>query len=507
MKALCCLFLLLLASTAYSQSANGIFDADTDIGSPKQTGTSQYHAADQTYTLKGGGYNIWFGRDEFNFLYKTLKGDFILTANVAFEGAGTDPHRKIGWMIRESKDDNSPHISGTLHGDGLISLQWREIKGAFMRDPQDEIKSIKKYTSTLQLERKGKEVILRIANAGEPLQIVGKHTMDNLPDEVLAGLFICAHNDNVTETGKAWNVRIDQPVPDKYNPDTSGYVGSRLETLDITTGIRKVVHESNGRFEAPNWMPDGKSLLFNEGGSLYTIPVQGGTPQKLNTGDANRNNNDHGISFDGKMLAISNHRQGLPGGGSSVYVLPLQGGTPKLITEQTPSYFHGWSHDGKYVLYVAQRGTPIYDVYKAPIAGGKEIKLTQTPPGAHVDGPEASRDGKYIYYNASNTGTMQLWRMKPDGSNKEQVTFDDYNNWFPHLSPDGKWIAFISFPSDINANDHPAYKRVMLRLMPTTGGIAPKVIAFLYGGQGTINVTSWSPDSRSLAFVSNSGKP
>jgi Tol biopolymer transport system component len=133
------------------------------------------------------------------------------------------------------------------------------------------------------------------------------------------------------------------------------------------------------------------------------------------------------------------------------------------------------------------------------------VALTETKPTDHVDGCEYSPDGKYIYYNGSASGTMQLWRMKPDGSGKEQITFDQYNNWFPHISPDGKWIAFISFPETIQVNSHPSYKRVMLRLMPVDGG-AVRVIAYLYGGQGTINVPSWSPDSRNIAFVSNSGK-
>jgi Tol biopolymer transport system component len=251
-------------------------------------------------------------------------------------------------------------------------------------------------------------------------------------------------------------------------------------------------------------MPDGKKLLFNENGSLYTIPIDGGTPEKLNTGSVNHMNNDHGISFDGKKLAVSHHREGLPGGGSSVYVLPLTGGDPKLITERTPSYFHGWTGDDKYVLYVAQRDTPIYNVYKSPAAGGPEVQLTFFKTG-HVDGPEGSPDNKTIYYNGSQSGTMQLWRMKPDGSGKEQLTFDELNNWFPHISPDGKWILFISFPTDVKPNDHPSYKRVMLRLMPVNGG-SPKVVAYLYGGQGTINVPSWSPDSKRVAFVSNSGK-
>jgi Tol biopolymer transport system component len=251
-------------------------------------------------------------------------------------------------------------------------------------------------------------------------------------------------------------------------------------------------------------MPDGKKLLFNEGGSLFKIPVEGGTPEKLNTGFADHNNNDHGISFDGKMLAISNQREGLPGGGSTVYVLPLEGGTPKLLTEKTPSYWHGWAPNGKEVAFVGQRDGKVYDIYKISVNGGEEIQLTNNK-GTHVDGPEYSPDGKYIYYNGNQSGTMQIWRMKPDGTGKEQLTFDEYNSWFPHISPDGKSMVMISFPPTINVDGHPSYKRVTLRLMPVSGG-SPKVIAYIYGGQGTINVPSWSPDSKSIAFVSNSEK-
>lgn len=241
-------------------------------------------------------------------------------------------------------------------------------------------------------------------------------------------------------------------------------------------------------------------------GLLYKIPVKGGNLEELNTGSAIRNNNDHGISFDGKMLAISSHRDGLPGGGSTVYILPLEGGEPKLITKDTPSYFHGWAPNNKELVYVAQKnGNTVYNIYRNSINGGKELALTDIKKGEHVDGCEYSPDGKYIYYNGSHTGTMQLWRMNPNGSGREQLTSDEYNNWFPHISPDGKWIAFISFDSDVEPNDHPSYKRVILRLMPANGG-EPKVIAYLYGGQGTINVPSWSPDSKHIAFVSNSGR-
>jgi Tol biopolymer transport system component len=346
---------------------------------------------------------------------------------------------------------------------------------------------------------------MRIANAGEPLQEIGRTDAIEMPDEVLAGIFLCSHNPDVAEEGIAWNVRIEQTVPDTHNGYRDGILASRLEIMNVFDGKRKIIHEDKGRLEAPNWMPDGKRLLFNQGGSIYTIPVEGGTPELLNTGEIKKNNNDHVISFDGKMLGISSHRDNMPGGGSTVYYLPLSGGEPKIITDSTPSYLHGWNPNGKEVVYTAQRisKSPVYNIYKKAINGGTETQLTFNDKGL-ADGPEFSPDGKWIYYNANQTGTMQLWRMKPDGSGQEQITFDEYNNWFAHISPDGKWIAFLSFSPTVDPGDHPFYKRIMLRLMPANGG-APKVIAYLYGGQGTINTPSWSPDSKQIAFISNTG--
>jgi Tol biopolymer transport system component len=382
-----------------------------------------------------------------------------------------------------------------------------------MRDPEDEVFYAKKTLfRTIQLERTGKNVTMRVANWGEPLQEVTTQEMPYLKDSVLVGLFISSHDSDKTEQARIWNVRIDRPVPETYHPNPQiklpaleGVVGCRLETMNVFDGRRMVIRESEGKFEAPNWMPGGQKLLFNEGGALYTIPATGGNPEKLNTGFADNINNDHGISFDGKQLAISHGIKGKPGGGSTVYVLPLTGGTPKQVTEETPSYWHGWNPNGKEVAVVGMRnGSKIYNLYKVNVNTRAEIAITSNTTG-HVDGPEYSPDGKYIYYNANPTGTMQIWRMKADGSAKEQLTFDEYHSWFPHISPDGKWMTMISFPTDIEPNSHPSYKKVMLRLMPVSGG-APRVIAYLYGGQGTINVNSWAPDSKRIAFVSNSEK-
>lgn len=491
----------------YAQDGSaGIFDHQADVGSPKHKGKSTYDASSQSYTLKGAGYNIWFERDEFHYLYNEIEGDFIMTANFSFVGEGTDPHRKIGWMIRESTDEKASHASAVLHGDGLTVLQWRVLRGAFMRDPEDEIFATKDGYQIMQVERAGNTIIMRAAHPGEPLQLIGSQKMETLSGKVLAGLFMCSHNADVVEEAKIWNVRISKPVSPDYNAYSSGQLGCRLELMNVFDGKRKVIHTDNKGFEAPNWMPDGKSILFNQGGNIYTIPVEGGTPQKLDIGDANRNNNDHGISFDGKMLAISSsHRDDLPGKSSAVYVVPLKGGKPSLVTDQTPSYWHGWAPNNKEVIYVAKReGKPAYNLYRKNIKNGEEVALTDLPAGQHADGCEYSPDGEYIYYNGNHTGTMQIWRMKPDGTGREQLTFDENNDWFPHISPDGKWLAYISFPPDIDPNDHPFYKRVTLKLMPANGG-PERVIAYLYGGQGSFNVPSWSPDSKHIAFVSNLG--
>jgi TolB protein len=481
------------ASVTAQDYSENIFTGHEDMGVCKLKGDLQYDAEVQEYTISGSGDNIWFGDDQFHYAWKKLKGDFILSASVQFIGEGSHLHRKAGWMIRQSLDPNSEHISATVHGDGLTSLQYRLSAGADMSERKSGVVS----PDVIQLERKGNRFIFSCAVMGEPFDTV-MITNDAMTGEVYAGLFICSHDNNVVEKARFCNVRITRPAKDDFVPYRD-FIGSNLEVMDVETGLRKVIYQSPVSIQAPNWSADGKYLIYNSGGLLYKFDLDKGEPEVISSGFATSNNNDHVLSFDGKMLGISHH-VAAEENNSIVFTLPVEGGTPKRITPLGPSYLHGWSPDGKYLTYTADRHDN-FDIYKISVRKKKEIRLTDAP--GLDDGSEYSPDGKHIYFNSVRTGTMQIWRMKPDGSQQEQLTFDEYNNWFPHVSPDGMRIVLLSFSPEVKADDHPFYKHVYIRLMPVDGG-TPQVIAYLYGGQGTINVPSWSPDSKKIAFVSNS---
>jgi Tol biopolymer transport system component len=324
-----------------------------------------------------------------------------------------------------------------------------------------------------------------------------------LTGDFYVGIGVCSHDNNVVEEATFSNVEVKQLTA----PTAASVLYSNLETVTLDTTIRHVIYSAQGRFEAPNWSRDGSYLLFNRNGHIEKLPATGGKPEILNTGFADRVNNDHGISPDATQLAISDNSQptksptGEDTHDSLVYVLPITGGTPRRLTKDAPSYWHGWSPDGKTLAFVGQRNGD-FDIYTIPVAGGEETRLT-TAKGLD-DGPEYSPDGEYIYFNSERTGHMQIWRMHPDGSAQEQVFSDDYNNWFPHISPDGKWMVFLTYEREVTG--HPENKDVMLRLMSLSS--EPNndkkitVLAKLFGGQGTINVPSWAPDSKSLAFVS-----
>ncbi len=415
MKQIIFQLILLSLGVRVSVAQIGQFQNAADIGNPKVKGSTVYDSETQTYTMKGGGANIWFNHDEFQFLYRKIKGDFLLTAN--FEMMGNEngnSHRKTGWMIRETTDDDSVSINACVHGDGLAVLQWRLMRGAYMRDPEDELFFPKQYSGEyiIQLERVGKQITMRIAHPLEPLEDMGSITLPELKDEVLIGPYVLPHDETNMQEARVWNVRVSTPVPPDWHPNRQIKVishknlmlGSRLETLDVATGKRKVIYQSNDRMLSPMFSPDGREIRFEMGGAPYAVSVLGGVPKNSSAAST-------------------------------------------------------------------------------------------------ADKPETS--GQYMFYTDNQSGTRQVWRQRVDGSDPQQLTYDLEHAWFPHLSPDEKWLVYLACPHDANPQKPAAYQRVSLKLMPVAGG-APRTIAHLFGGEGSLENPCWSPDGSQIVFVSNS---
>ena len=465
----------------------GLFENHGDVGTVLHQGSVKYDAAQGKYTITGSGENMWFAADAFQFAWKRVSGDVSLSADISFLGQGGNEHRKAVLMIRQSLDSDSAYVDVALHGNGLTSLQFRDAKGAITREVQANVSAPKR----LRIEKRGDYFFMSLTGNGGEVRMAGGSPLIPIAGPFYVGLGVCSHDKDKVETAVFSNVDLGTPVP-VTRDQTALY--SALEVVTIASADRRVVYLAPGRFEAPNWTRDGAALIFNRNGHLERLSLAGGAPQAIETGFAVRCNNDHGISPDGTLLAVSDNSQ--EEHESRVYIVPIGGGTPRRITERAPSYWHGWSPDGRTLAFVGERNGN-FDVYAIPAGGGEETRLT-TAEGLD-DGPEYSPDGKYIYFNSERTGHMQIWRMRADGSEQEQVFSDNFNNWFPHLSPDGRWMVFLSYDSSVKG--HPENKDVSLRLM----SLADKkivVLARLFGGQGTINVPSWSPDSTRLAFVS-----
>ncbi|PCJ94526.1 MAG: biopolymer transporter TolR [Flavobacteriaceae bacterium] len=498
LKNLFALFTALLLSMTMTQAQKtGIFENHHDIGNVKHTGSATYNSETQEYTLSGSGTNMWGNQDEFHYLWKSIQGDFILRAQISFVGEGVDPHRKIGWTVRDNFHSNGKQVNATVHGDGLTSLQYRRTIGG----ETEQLESSAAGSDVIQLERRGNIYIMSTAKFGDTFTSV-QVEMD-LRNEVFVGLSMCSHNPDVVEKAIFKNVRIIKPTPEDYTPYRD-YLGSHLEVMNVETGDRKILMSSAHSIQAPNWTPDGKTLIYNSNGVLYTYDLASGTVAMLNTGFANDNNNDHILNADATKIAISHHNAD-DGRTSSIYYLPIEGSdSPTKVTKDGvgASYLHGWSPDDTKMIFTANRNNQ-YDIYEVDVETGKEKQLTNL--ATLDDGSEYSSDGKFIYFNSNRTGAMQIWRMKANGKDQTQMTFNKkHYDWFPHVSPDQKKLFIISFPDSIESDQHPFYQHCLLKIMPIEGG-EPKIIGYVYGGQGTINVPSWSPDSKHVAFVTNSG--
>jgi Tol biopolymer transport system component len=501
---------MVLALGACASTSVGAFESG-DVGAVGVAGSAVYDAESGVYRVTAGGANIWGAEDAFHYAATRGEGNLHIATDIEWVGAGADPHRKAGPMIRQNLTAGSPYVDVMVHGDGLVSLQYREVQdGATF---QIQLGNTPTPPRRVRLEVEDGYVYASLSGPDGALIHAGGNYRMPFEGPYYAGLAVSAHNNALTETATFSGVEVSAPTL-AHIADT-GYpaaVESTLEVIEIAGGQygggnRRVVRHFNSKIEAPNWSRDGSYLLYNSGGLIYRIPVEGGEPSVVNTGPHQRNNNDHGISPDGTQLIISDQSQ--PDNISRIYLLPIEGSdSPREVVSHPTarSYWHAWTPDGRTIAYTASRpdvmGHEDYDIWARDIAGGPERNLT-----SHMgldDGPEYSPDGRYLYWNSVRSGHMAIWRADPDGANPQQLTFDTaYRDWFPHISPDGRWMVFLSFyADDVELSDHPPNRSVVLRVMPTDGSAPPRVLTRFFGGQGTINVPSWSPDSRHVAFVS-----
>jgi TolB protein len=480
-------FALLAAAALSLEAGVGLFDSHSDVGVNPKPGAVDYDAAAGEYRVTGGGANIWAAADAFHFVSRRLSGNFTLAADVRFVGTGTDAHRKAVLMVRQALTADAAYADVAVHGDGLTSLQFRPAAGA----QTQELKSPVSAPTRVRIERRGNQFTIYAGDTAS-----GPQTVD-LTDPVYVGIGVSSHNADVLETAVFSNVQLQQQAArPRYR--------SKITVYDLATRSTNIIYQADEHIEAPNWSRDGKFLLVNSGGNLYRLPLEAPKPEKIDLGAGYRCNNDHDLSRDGKMLGFSasspQSRQ------SQVYVARADGSDVKLLTPTAPSYFHGWSPDGKWLAFVGQREGK-YELFRVPVGGGAEERLTSA--GAYDDGPEYTPDGKWIYFNSNRSGAWDIWRMPASGAGPkdtkaERVTSDEWEDWFPHFSPDGKRIVFLSFPPGTKGHND-IMEGVVLRMMEAPGNKLqpPKidVLTKLFGGQGTINVNSWSPDSKKFAYV------
>ena len=478
----------------------GIFDGQTDVGSVTPPGRAVFDQGAGVYTIASAGANLWSTTDGFHLLWKKVSGDVVLTADVKLADANStsSPHRKALLIFRQTLDDNAMYADAAVHGNGETALQYRAAAGDTTQDIAFEIGAPRR----LRLEKLGDTITLFVSMGDEPLHQVGASIRMHFDGPFYAGLGVCAHNKDAVE--KATFAHVELKQPETAAIAASEVLYSTLKTIAIDNSARMAfsVMTGKGQIEAPNWSRDGKALIFNRMGKMWTVPVAVGEGKALDlaqatqiaVGAATDCTGSHGLSPDGKWLAITCITPGNPG--RRVYVVPSAGGTPRMVTEKPDSYFHSWSPDGHTIAFTRpSHGSG--NIYSIPVEGGAETALT-TGTGISDD-PDYSPDGKWIYFNSDRAGGMQIFRMRSDGSRVEQLTRDDKRNWTPHPSPDGKSILILSYDKDVTG--HPANKNVTLRILDA-GTLMVRDLTGIVGGSGSDNVPNWAPDGGHFAFVS-----
>jgi TolB protein len=491
------LYLGAQSTPAPSQAALGSFESQSDVGSVSPPGKTTYDAATGTYTIDSSGSNLWVREDDFHFVWKKVSGDTALTADIAFPltPASASPHRKALLMFRQTLDPDAVYADAALHGNGETALQYRGARG----DTTQDIEFNSGLPKALRLEKRGDTFTLFISRHGEPLHPAGASIKLHLDGPFYVGLGVCAHNKDAVERATFANVQLTPLTPLGASATFVQYSSLQTIAIDPNARVAKVVLTEPTRIEAPNWTRDGQSLIFTRDGRLWTVPAEGGEPRAIELGNLTKCGGSHGLSPDGKWLALT--CSSLDDPQPRVYIVPSAGGTPRMLTQNPMSWFHSWSPDGKTIAFTRpSHGSG--NIYAISANGGQEAALTT---GSGIsDDPDYSPDGRYIYFNSDRSGSMEIWRMHADGTQPEQVTFDGLNSWTPHPSPDGESILILSFGKGVTG--HPTNRDVVLRILNARDGKTRDLVKIV-GGSGSDNVPDWSPDGKHFAFVAYQALP
>ena len=483
------------APASHRAQALGLFQAESNIGNVVPAGSARYDADRQVYVIASAGANAWYHIDHFNYLWTRAAGDLALSARIAFPprryNHDPNPHRKGVLMFRESLAPGSAYVDAALHGVGLTALQYRREQGANTPDIELDIDA----PQTLRLEKRGDVFTLYVSQSGQALHQVGASVRVHLRAPFYVGLGALSHDPQTTDVVEFSHVSLEQLKPASTGARVTLY--STLQTIEFTNQYRRavVIRSVPAYMQSADWAPDGKSILVYEDGRIETVPYLtpdgGGAAQPIAVDRLTGCSGNFGLSPDGKVLAVSCSR--VPGGLHQVYLLPEEGsGVPRQLTKGgTASFFHAWSPDGKIVAFTRGSASRA-DIFTIPVAGGSETRLTRDTIN---DGPVYSPDGQYIYFDSSRSGTTQIWRMRADGSQAEQMTDDDFLNSSPHISPDGGTLAFLSQPGGLRGGFGPA----VLRVMRFDDGLIQSVVE-LAGDRGSFSMQPWGSAKR-LAFI------
>jgi TolB protein len=489
---------------APSSGTIGIFTGQSDVGSVTPPGTARYDPQRGVYTLTSAGANTWYHVDDFHYLWKQASGDLALTADIFFPSRAyphdPDPHRKGILMFRQTLDPGGVYVGVGLHGSGMTALQYRRERGANTADIELNIDA----PHTVRIEKRGDTFTLFLSREGEPPHQVGASVKLHLQQPFYIGLGAVSHDVNTTDRVEFSHLTL-QPLP-QAAPSANPVLYSTLLSIQTEDQYRRamVIRSVAAHMQSPNWLPDGKNIYVYEDGRIVRIPLltppAGGAPQPVDTAELIGCSGNYGLSPDGKFLAVSCSDP--KGGAHQVYVLTAAGGAARKVTPGSgaaggASFFHAWSPDSRTIAFTRGSASRA-DIFTVPASGGPEHQLTSDTVN---DGPDFSPDGKYIYFDSSRSGTLQIWRMRADGSGSEQLTDDDDFNSSPHVAPDGKSVAYLSQP----AGSGPDIGDAALKLIVLNDGLI-RTLAHFQGDRDSLSMYSWG-DANHLAFVSYQKEP